>query len=416
MKNYFWVILAAGLAMFWSCEENTLDSVASDGGTGQIVVDTLYATFDSTYASAIRPSTLGVNQLQLGRRGGYKLRPILRFFGLPEEPIEVLSAYIAFDVTGSNGTPSELTARAHPILNSWLTDTSSVWQDPESNIDDNITLGEMQILFQDNSSDLAPTQLLVFNQTGLETMVAWADTTDSTNYGLVIDFDDADMDYILKLQARSIQTPDTLGPALIYRYIAQSAPSDTLVDTLVAITDAFLVRNDFQPTPQRLHTTPYANARVSLLKFDFQELLTRYPNGIIIETANLQLPIDWANTIIDDSTGANLRLIAADSISSDSIQIIATYATNINFTVDLRQISADNLYLEVPEGEERRQLALRYVQTLLNVPDAIDYFYIDDKQKDNYLSIFSFYTAAAPAPDSRPRIIVKSLRLPDERL
>lgn len=416
MKKFLWVMLAAGMALLWSCEENTLESVATDGGTGQIVADTLYATFDSTYASAIRPSTLGVNQLQLGRLGGYKFRPIMRFFGLPAEPIEVLSAYIAFDVTGSNGTPSELTARAHPILNSWLTDTSTVWQDPESNIDDNVTLGEMQILFQDNSSELAPTQLLVFNQTGLETVTAWADTTDSTNYGLVIDFDDADMDYILKLQARSVQTPDTLGPALIYRYIAQSAPSDTLVDTLVAITDAFLVRNDFQPTPQRLHTTPYTNARVSLLKFDFQDLIARYPNGIIIESANLQLPIDWANTIIDDSTGANLRLIAADSISSDSIQINVAYATNINFTVDLRQISADNLYLEVPEGEERRQLALRYAQTLLNVPDAFDYFYIDDKQKDNYLSIFSFFTAAAPAPAARPRIIVKSLRLPDERL
>ncbi|MCB0313573.1 MAG: hypothetical protein KDH84_09965 [Calditrichaeota bacterium] len=416
MKNYVWVILAAGLAMFWSCEENTLDSVTTDGGTGQIVVDTLYATYDSTYASAIRPSTLGVNQLQLGRRGGYKFRPIMRFFGLPEEPIELLSARIEFAVTGSSGSPTELTARAHPIIDNWLTDTSRVWQDADGNIDDNITLGEMQILFQNNSSDLAPTQQLVFNQTGLETVSAWADTTDSTNYGLAIDFNDADMDYILKLQARSIQTPDTLGPALIYRYIAQSAPSDTLVDTLVAITDAFLVRNDFQPTPQRLYTTPYANARVSLLKFDLQELISRYPDGIIIETANLQLPIDWANTIIDDSTGANLRLTAADSVDSDSIAINSAYAANINFTVDLRQISADNLFLEVPEGEERRQLALRYAQTLLNVPDAFDYFYIDDKQKDNYLSIYSFFTANAAAPASRPRIIITSLRLPDERL
>ena len=158
MKNYVWVILAAGLAMFWSCEENTLDSVTTDGGTGQIVVDTLYATYDSTYASAIRPSTLGVNQLQLGRRGGYKFRPIMRFFGLPEEPIELLSARIEFAVTGSSGSPTELTARAHPIIDNWLTDTSRVWQDADGNIDDNITLGEMQILFQNNSSDLAPTQ------------------------------------------------------------------------------------------------------------------------------------------------------------------------------------------------------------------------------------------------------------------
>ncbi len=431
MKLLLMLTVISASLFFFSCENNTLDSVQTDSSTSKLVVDTLYASSTRTLATTFKPSTLSASRLQAGDFGGYTFRPILRFTNFPTDTLDasnkitVTDARIEFKALGATGNAMDgARLRAYRINQPWLTDVDSVgvdgtgktirWQDRHfAYVNQDTVLGEMEISINgDNTPESL--QVFEFDEDALPIVTDWADTTAGiSNFGLMLD-PVGDLDFIMHIEARLFTVTDTAGPTLIYSYKFENDDS-VRTDTILAISDAFLIAGDLDTIPGRTYATTYDSARVTLLQFDFEQLNRLYPNGFNVASANLQIPIDWANTIVDTITGPNLQLVAANS-DSDSVSINLTYATNASLIVEMNQYSDGDIYLETQAGNERQDLAGGYVQVKLNDSDFYDYFYIEEKSKASYFSRYVFFQGDSLTLENRPRIIIKSLLLPDERL
>lgn len=415
MKNkvtfmiFLWFMIITGGMLLTNCEDNP-NPIALKDRDSQIVTDTLYAIQDTTYALHKVITTLNSGRLLLGSQEDFNFRIILKFSLLNKpDTLEIDNAWIRFITLEASGNmPTEFTATGYPAVNSWIADTSKVWEGYPNNVDFRQPLGEMLV-----TTERSDTAIFRFNNLGLQTLRAWADTSDSSNNGMVIDY--ASANFVKEFLARS--ATENKG---VFLFIADSVQTDSgkiaVVDSFLAITDAFLIDGQFYPPPQRDYTSTL-KPWVTLLEFNLDTLKQIYQSGIVIISANLQLPVDWDNTLIHRDFGPNLQLLPLTSALDDSsVAIDSTFIGIQSVIVDLNHYSQDSTYVEITSGGERQEFAATYIQRKLNFPDVYKGLYIENKIQNQHLANFSFYKHNFADPKRRPRVIIQSLRFPDERL
>lgn len=376
-----------------SCSEDPqkLSKNIFDPSTQGILKDTLlYAIQDTTYRVKSIVDTRFSSRIFVGEYQGIKTRPILRFVDLPENA-EFLSGQIRFISDGVLGADNQtaFTVTAHPVLNYWLTNLDSVWNNPEDNFDANVNLGELEITPVAND-----TLYLNLNAEGLNRFTLWADTSNQEeNYGFILDFSQATF---LKYFG-SINSP--IYPQLFYTY---RLPGDTTVveDSLAVTFDAFIYAGSFT-TQSGLNYASTLFTHATLLKFDFQGFLTAYPDGIVINTANLEIPIDRANSLIDPVYGPELRILSLrSSITDPRIEIDSTQSV----VIQLSQWSEDSTYLEIKAGEDRQYLARGIIQKQVSNSDSLQGILIQFRDFTKFYSYIAFTKRKEPNPVNRPRL------------
>lgn len=410
-------MITAGGLLFTNCEDNP-NPIALQDRNSQIVSDTLYATYDSTYALDKVITTLNSNRLLLGSLENFNFRIVLKF-SLSELPdsLEIDDAWIRFVTVGAEGEmPTEFSATGYPPIENWGADTSGVWKNYADNVDFTKPLGDMSVTTADDD-----TLTFHFNDLGLKRVRLWAGQDSSIrieNTGMFLDFTAAN--FIKEFQARDVLTNQG-----VYLYVADYIRDTTgvadsvVVDSFLAITDAFLIDGQFQPVMDRTNTatlTPWA----TLLGFNLDSLREAHPSGLVVTSANLQLPVDWNNSLIHKDFGPRLQLISykfeKDNADRDSLVVDYSLTTIPSLVIDLNQYTSDSSYVEATGGGERKEFAANYVQVKLNFPDNFAGFYIENKFQDQYLAYYSFYRYNSPDRQKRPRLVIQSLRFPDERL
>ena len=410
---YFISLLLLLLAMpgLWSCEENP-NPVELTDRNANIVTDTLFATYDTTFSRDKTITTLAAERLLLGEAGGIKSRIILRFSQLPDS-VTFDNAWIQLNRRGVIGDfPSDFQATAYPIRETWLADTSQVWlPNPDDNIDFSTAMGALNVTVSDTIDTVT------FNNFGIQRLNEWADTTNGIdNNGLVLNFDA--VNFVKEYQARS--SVNTGGPQLFVQY--KDTSDSTITDTLQALFDAFLVEGDFQPVPGRLHTTTLKSPMVSVIQFDVTSLSNKYPQGVIPVSADLELTIDQANTFYSTTLRPDLLIYPlASPIDSSELRFDSRFLDtqgNLNplLSVNLSGFNSDSTILRVPGGNETQELAGNYVQEILNDPEIFSGLYIEDRSPSSVLRLMTFFRFNNSDVSQRPRLIISSIKLPEERL
>ncbi len=404
-------LLLMAMPGLWSCEENPNPVELSDRNAN-IVTDTLFATYDTTFSRSKTITTLAAERLLLGEAGGIKNRIILRFSQLPDS-VTFDKAWIQLTRRGVIGNfPSDFQATAYPIRETWLADTSQVWlPNPDDNIDFSNAMGTLNVTVSDT------VDTVTFNNFGIQRLTEWADTANGIdNNGLVLNFDG--VNFIKEYQARS--NVNAGGPQLFIQY--KDTSDSTITDTLQALFDAFLVEGDFQPVPGRLHTTTLKSPMISVIQFDVTALSNKYPQGVIPVSADLELAIDPANTFYSATLRPDLVIYPlASPIDSSELRFDSRFLDtqgNLNplLSVSLSGFNSDSTFLQVLGGNERQELAGNFVQEVLNSPEIFSGLYIEDRLPSSTLRQMSFFRYNNGDASQRPRLIISSIKLPEERL
>lgn len=398
-KTIILIILGLFLSFFWSCDETVElnnSSLFDPAVQGQLSRDTLYAELDTTF-SIPKQSTRNSTRLMAGSFAGFTFRPIIRFDGLPTNAV-ISQAHIRFITAGiTGGNPQPFVIRAHPIREDWTSDLDPI------TYDSTITLGSMEV-----TVDSADTIILPIDTTALGIITSWADEDSSEfNYGIVLNFDGAT--FVKEFNSNR----NTLGPRLVFTY---TQPGDTARrDSLLANSDAFLVESNFSRVPDRNHAvtmTPW----VTLLQFNTDTLWKRFPDGIVFQSANLQLSIDSANTFISNEFGPNLHILPLTSeLSDEMVSVDSSRIVFPEFSINLNRLADDSSFINVPSGSERRELAQYFMQDQLEDLQPVKKLYVGFQNNVEFISYIAFMKRDSADLNKRPRLILEYWIPPSRR-
>jgi hypothetical protein len=335
---------------------------------GVVKDTTILVMQDTSHFQTSEVSTQFALRLGLGSVENLECRPIFRFTDYSPIPdsAQIDSAWVKLFANGSvnEGSSMPFTARMHPIYNAqydpWKGNLDSIWNDPDLSIDRGTTLSELQIT-PDDTNDY----LFTLNEDGLELVRTWADTatTPDENYGFILDFEIAD--YIQYLSAISSGG----DPQLILRY---SFPSDTTLyrDTLLANYDAYLFEGDFPRRPDRNYTSTL-NVHNTALLFNMNDFLSQAGGEVTILSANLELPLDRGNSLIDPVYDiSNLVILNLES-DFEKKEIISD--STIGFYAILNSWAEDSSYVQLGANDNRRTLANMIRVQLINPEEPIGF-------------------------------------------
>jgi hypothetical protein len=398
---YKTLLLIIPLLLLFTCSEDPhqlIVNIYNEEIPGVVKDTTLIVLQDTSHFQTSEVNTRFSLRLGLGTVENLECRPIFRFtdYSTLPDSAQIDSAWIKLFSIGSvnEGSSLPFTARMHPIFSTefstWEGNLDSIWNDPDQSIDRGTILSELQI-----SPDDTNDYLFTLNDDGLELIRTWADTatTPDENYGFIIDFEMAD--YIQYFSAISAGA----DPELILKY---SLPADTAVyrDTLLANYDAFLYEGDFPRQEARNYSSSLI-VHHSILQFNFNDFLTQAGGEVTILSANLELPVDRDNSLLDPLYDiGNLVVLNLESeihktpIISDST--IGTFAT-------LNTWSEDSSYVEVSPNDNRKILANMIRAQLANqkeplgfvisiVDDASNRSSVVSDEKEQF-SYLAFYTS-----------------------
>ena len=404
-----------GLSFFLSCEEEPHELTANiyDNNLPGVVKDTtLYAIQDTFYFKTSKINTQFSTRLGLGNIGGIEARPIFRFTNFDVLPniIQVDSAWIKIFGNGSQtgASASPISTRLHPVRNVWISNIDSVWNNYLDNIDNSILLGQLDIAADDTNN-----YTYELTQAGIDLVNIWTDTSTATedNYGLIIDFDNADfMQYFSAINAGA-------DPQLIVRY---TVPDDTTVfrDTLFATFDAYLYQGDFS----RIDNRNYASSLVvysTLLDFGLNDFLAAIPEeaaaDISILSANIELPVDLNNSLLDPTYNLSnyVTLNLTSELSDPDVRVDSTSG----FFAPTREWASDSSFIQIASDANRKTLASMIRQQLINqdqykgfvislIDNASDISNRIGNEKEQF-SYLGFYTFRESEIRKRARLIIK---------
>jgi len=399
-RSYFFLIVLLVIFLL-QCSENPVqlsdDQVIDPVRQGTFVTDTLYADFDTTYAQPKPLSTLGATRLLVGSFQNFTLRPIVRFNFNPLK-FKVQSATIQFISRGVTGDfPQEFEVTAYPITQKWTDNTDSIWSQYAPNIDFSRPIGRMTITTApDDTLELALTDTSLLN--------FWADSVGAEqNFGFTLDFSSANF-------IKSFQSLDSLKVKFI-------SAGDTVVKSeSVTLFDAFLVEGQVPQVAGR-DILATLKPRVAVLHFDVDTLLRKNPQGVIINSTNLEWGFDPSNTFVNSALQANFRILKLTSDLTDpNFQIDSSFVQIPANAVALSQFTEDSVHIEVKNGSSRAGFAQRFVQEALRDSSGITGFLVEFINKKDFLSHFAFYRSNDPDPANRPRLIVNYWIPPKPRL
>ncbi|MEJ2634439.1 MAG: hypothetical protein P8184_03995 [Calditrichia bacterium] len=356
-KFYFVSVLAVLIYLFSfsGCGENPIDlkkNIFNPEIQGSLKDTTLYAIEDTTYHITSKINTQLSSYLFIGQSNGLTAYPAFEFYDFTAIPdsATIQGASLILTAASVNYTEAgkSFTATAYPILNQWNSNVDSVWN--TQNYDPAQPLGEMQI-----SSDPADSvATLDFNTAGLEKIIFWADTANlDENYGFILHFQSADfLRYFYALNSG-------YNPSLIVSYTLPSS-AEVLKDTIPPGLDAFIYSGQLPKVEQR----DYASSLFvynTLLKFDMGHFMDKFPNGVVINSANLEVPVDKDNSIIKIGLANLIVENLKSAIGNDSVEVDSTAGD----FVSLSQWSEDSTYLEITPGLDRQKLARNFIQPQL---------------------------------------------------
>ena len=405
MKQKVRILTAAFLAMAVlasiSCDDTTefkSGQLFNPTVQGELATDTLYAELDTTYSIPI-PSTRFSSRLLIGSFAGMTCRPIIKFTSLPVNA-SISDAYIRFATAGITGdNPQPFTMRAHPILADWTTNTEQVWDDYQQNIDLTATLGTMEV-----TVDSSDTLIMHMDSLGLDYFNKWANEDSSEfNYGLLLDFDNADFIKVF------LSNSSLISPVLVLTY---APPQDTTrKDSLIASSDAFLIEGDFAQTQGRDYIVSLSPL-VTLLQFDTTPLLNK---GIMV-SANLQLSVDTSNTHFSEDFGVYTRILKLTSDLDDSLVVIDSSVSGLaSYSIEMTRFDKDNSYIEINTGSERRDFGTLFIQDLIENPQPAKKLYVGFRNNVDFASYIALLKRNDPDPNKRPRLIIEYWLPPDIR-
>ncbi|MBN2366567.1 MAG: hypothetical protein JXL67_10400 [Calditrichaeota bacterium] len=373
LRKFFHGILFIAPVFLLFCSENPHEltvNILENQFTGSVKDTTLFVVEDTTYLITQRVSTRSSLRLLIGKAEGLEARPILRFadFSTVPDTATIDSAWIKLYADGFiSSATSNLTFRAtiYPVDSAWISNTDALWDDIEQNIDRSMPLGETDITPGDTTE-----YIFNLNSDGLDLVRFWADTGTvvGNNAGIYIDFNQADfLQYIYAINPGS-GLPD---PELI---VAYSIANDTAAyrDTLSANFDAFIYDGEISLMNNRNYVSSLIEYN-TLLKFNLREFVNSQPGEIAIISANIQVPLDLENSLVDDKYGLNpqvgIRMISP--IDEDNVEVDSTAG---RFTI-ISKWAEDSSYVEVNSNDNRKKLAT-LIKDHLNTSGAAEGFVI----------------------------------------
>jgi hypothetical protein len=415
LKFFTGIFLVTGLFFLLSCKEEPHELTANiyDSNIQGVVKDTtLYAIQDTFYYQTSKVNTQFANRLGFGSYAGIEVRPILRFTNFETLPnrLTVDSAWIKLFTTGSlsDGNPTPIFSRLYPVLNLWRTNLDSVWSNYLDNIDQTILIGELEIAPEDTNQ-----YLFELTSDGINLVNTWTDTATATddNFGLILDFDNANfIQYFGAINSG-------FDPQLIVRY---TVPDDTTVfhDTLTATFDAFIYEGDFNRISERNYSSSLIVYN-TVLDFGLGDFISSFPSDIVsdisILSANIQMPIDRQNSLIDPSFNVSNQIVLnlVSEVSDPSTE--ADSATGL--FASSRKWSDDSTYIELVSDANRTTFAAMIRRQLTNPGDNSGFVLSITDNASNKSSRVSFekeqfaylafYTTKEPALERRARLIIK---------
>jgi hypothetical protein len=395
MLNKLRILAAISLSLifvfFWSCDETTeftQGQLFSPAVQGELAKDTLYAELDTTFSIPI-PSTRSSNRLLVGSFEGFNCRPIIRFRGLPQNAT-IFDARIRFITAGLTGdNPQSFTMTAYPILNDWDSNVEDVWDNYQTNIDTTTVLGSMEVTTVEDD-----TLIMQMDSVGIKFFNTWTkEDSAEFNYGFILNFNNAN--FIKEFYSNSNLT----GPGAILTY---AQPQDTTkVDTFLSSVDAYLIEGNLSRQPDRDYVISL-NPWVTLLQFNTSYFLdeNKFPNGVIVESANLQLGLDRQNSHFNAALGANTHILRLESELNDSqVEIDSSVFGSATFSIDVSQFLEDSNV-----GSERRDLGHYFLQDQLENPEPVKKLFVGFTNNIDGLSYFVVFKRDHP---NRPRLIIE---------
>ncbi len=389
------------LLFLFQCSENPVqlsdNQVIDPVRQGTFVTDTLYADFDTTYVQPKPLSTLGATRLLIGSFQNFTLRPIIRFNFNPLK-FKVQSATIRFISRGITGDAlQEFEVTAYPITQKWTDNTDSIWSQYAPNIDFSRPIGRMTVTTApDDTLELALTDTSLLN--------FWADSVGAEqNFGFTLDFSGANF-------IKSFQSLDSLKVKFI-------SAGDTVVKSQsVTLFDAFLVEGQVPQVAGR-DVLATLKPQVAVLHFDVDTLLRKNPQGVIINSTNLQWGFDPFHTFVNSALQASFRLVKLNSNLREPVfQIDSSFVQFPANAVPFSQFTEDSIHIEVKDGSARANFAQRFVQDALRDSTNITGYLVEFTNDKDFLSHFAFYRRNDPNPENRPRLIVNYWIPPKPRL
>ena len=391
MVNWRAVLVVLVVSVFlMRCSENPVNlgqkELPDPELSGKLLKDTLYATSVRSVKKSNPLKTDNTGSLLFGKFQGLEFRPIIKYTKPVAFPNKVYVhkatvSLIVKTVQGDTLIPYQISA--YRITEDWVDNTDEVWNDYRSSIDQDRPIGTVTL-----EGRLQDTLYLAITDTAL--VATWTDTGSATpNYGFLLDFSADEPDFIIEFQAH---------PKLVLEYEVEL---NTVLrkDSSFAVTDAFLIQGDFN----RLDTTQYnyvstLRPRNVLLEFDFQPFLDRFPDGVLVTSANLHLPFVDEQSWIHPDYGANLYLRALISPLNSGELEYDTTRTPIGFD----RLFFDSTYLRIAPGTDRRNFAIQYIQSWFKEVAPYEGYLIEFRNDADYFSYFAI-------PDigrARPYLII----------
>jgi hypothetical protein len=395
--------------IFIFCSENPhqlIVNILEEQSPGTVKDTTLYALQDTSYFITSRVSNRSSLRLLLGSAYGIQARPIFRFTDFSSFPDSLqidsvsLKLYAFKNISSDESTP--FSATIYPIDSSsvWSSNTDSVWNEYPNNIDMTKPLGETEISPSDTGE-------FVFhlNDDGLDFVRLWADTATKIedNAGMIIEFQQANfLQYFHAITPSSTDLPD---PELLL------FSGDTTY-TISANFDAFIYEGEIP----RIENRDYVSSLIvynSLYKFDLKNFIAHQPEGVNILSANIQIPIDRGNSLIDKDYGINNQIILnlKSEFGSASVEVDSTAG---KFTV-VNSWAEDSSYVEVNASSNRKILAA-LIKTIVNDTESPESFVLSFVNSTSssvtainaidFYSYLAYYKRTEQDPGKRTRLII----------
>ncbi len=381
------------LALWLACAENPVnlpeDSAIDPANQDRLRVDTLLVTFDTTYAVPGVVNTVDASVLLMGRQQGVEMRPIIKFLRGEHSAndVRVLEAEFKLIIDRFLGdTTTAYSITVYPVLQNWTDNTDPIWEDVQSAVDFAHPIGYYQ-------ADGLGRDTLTIQLTDTLLVRSWSDTnrTDE-NYGVYLDFQ-AEGDFLIKFRS---------GPEFRLTYLAEG-------DTAASVDSTYLTRDAYviSGTPPVFQTNQY-NYAVSLfphyllLQFDLEPLREKYPEGVIIASGEVLLPLNADASFIDPGEGVPVRLRSI--VGNPYLPDPEIDSTRNALAFDA--FSYDSGYVKLSPGTARKDFASVYLQQLLEDPQAFTGLKIDFRNAANFWGYVAFYKRWVTNPDLRPKLLV----------
>ncbi len=407
LEHLFVFILIVFLVLLNSCSDdpfNLQNNLYNPEFGGEVRDTVLYAVKDTTYLIQPIVGNRLTNNLVIGSYKGFESRIILKFSrGLPPMA-KIIAARIQFRADGYVGdmNAQPFIANAYPILKQWVSNKDSIWEDYTQNFDPTVPLG--QIEFAPSEDD---TFFLQMNTNGLEKFTFWADTNNADqNFGLILDF--AEATYLQYLTSINIEGDPTIvvEPMLIFDY---QSPEDTLVktDTISATFDAYVYSVNIPMLESRNYVSTQKIYN-TLIQFDFESLLEKFPEGIDVVSANLQIPIDKESSFFNPKELKDLQVQRTLTDFNTSKVVVDSSFQGLVF---LSQWSSDSSYVEVFAGDERRKFARSVIQLQLMSLKSSSALMIEFESKTAPYSYVALYKSGLNDKELLPKLYL-TFRVP----